>query len=53
MSKPIDRSHQHHGKERGMPVKKGASWKEERTTGRKYSGEDSDKQPEPGARQQF
>jgi len=36
-----------------MPVKQGAAWKEERATGRKYSGEDSDKEPEPGERQQF
>jgi len=27
-----------------MPVKKGAAWKDERTTGRKYSGADSDKE---------
>jgi len=36
-----------------MPAKKGAAWKQERTTGRKYAGEDGDKQPEPGERQQF
>lgn len=36
-----------------MPVKKGAAWKEERTTGRKYSGEDGDKEPESGEREQF
>ena len=36
-----------------MPVKKGAAWKEEQTTGRKYSGRDGDKEPEAGERQQF
>jgi len=36
-----------------MPVEKGAAWKEDRTTGRKYSGADGDKPPEPGERQQF
>jgi len=36
-----------------MPAKKGAAWKQERTTGRKYSGADSDKEPKPGERQQF
>lgn len=36
-----------------MPVKKGAAWKQERTTGRKYAGADGDKEPEPGEREQF
>ncbi len=36
-----------------MPVKQGAAWKEEQTTGRKYSGQDGDKEPEAGERQQF
>ncbi len=36
-----------------MPVKKGAAWKDEHTTGRKYSGVDSDKEPEPGERERF
>ncbi len=36
-----------------MPAKKGAAWKQDRTTGRKYAGEDGDKEPEPGERQQF
>lgn len=36
-----------------MPAKKGAVWKQERTTGRKYSGGDSDKEPGPGERKQF
>ncbi len=36
-----------------MPVKKGAAWKAEQTTGRKYSGADGDKEPAPGERQQF
>ncbi len=35
------------------PVKKGAAWKEERTTGRKYLGADNAKEPEPGEREQF
>lgn len=36
-----------------MSAKKGAAWKEERATGRKYSGGDSDTEPGPGERQQF
>ena len=36
-----------------MPVKKGAAWKQDRTTGRKYAGEDGDKELEPSERQQF
>jgi len=36
-----------------MPAKTGRAWKQERTTGRKYSGGDDDKQPEPGEREQF
>ena len=36
-----------------MPVKQGAAGKEERATGRDYSGADSDKQPEAGERQRF
>ncbi len=36
-----------------MSPKQGAAWKQERTTGRKYSGNDPDKQPEPGERERF
>jgi hypothetical protein len=36
-----------------MPGKQGTAWKQERTTGRKYSGGDSDKEPAPGEREQF
>jgi len=38
MRKTINGSLQHQRKERDMPVKKGAAWKQERTTGRKYAG---------------
>lgn len=36
-----------------MPAAKGRAWKQERTTGRKYSGADSDKEPDPGEREKF
>jgi len=37
-----------------MAAKTGTgSWKKERTTGRKYSGEDSDKTPAPGTREKI
>ena len=36
-----------------MPAKQGAAWNQERTTGRKYSGNAADKQPEPGERERF
>lgn len=36
-----------------MPAKEGAAREQERTTGRKYSGGDSDKAPGPGEHQQF
>ena len=36
-----------------MPVKQGAAGKEERATGRKHAGAESDKRPEAGERQQF
>lgn len=36
-----------------MATKKGAAWKQERTTGRKYSGGDADKEPEAGERERF
>ena len=36
-----------------MPTKQGAAWKQERATGRKYSGGDSDKEPAPGERERF
>lgn len=36
-----------------MPAKQGAAWKQERTTGNKYSAGDDDKEPAPGEREQF
>lgn len=36
-----------------MATKGRGSWKKERTTGRKYSGGDSSKQPEAGERGKF
>ena len=36
-----------------MSAKNGAAWKQERTTGRKHSGADSDKEPAPGERERF
>ena len=36
-----------------MPAKKGRAWKQERTTGRKYSGGDADQEPAPGEREKF
>ena len=36
-----------------MPAKRVAAREQERTTGRKYSGGDSDKEPAPGERAQF
>jgi hypothetical protein len=35
-----------------MPAKSGRAWKQERTTARKYSGSDDEKQPQPGEREQ-
>lgn len=36
-----------------MSVKRGAAWKQERATGRKYSGSDNDQEPEAGERERF
>ncbi len=36
-----------------MSDREGAAWQQERTTGRKYSGGDSDKESAPGEREQF
>lgn len=36
-----------------MPSAKGRAWKQERATGRKYSGGDADRQPAPGEREKF
>lgn len=36
-----------------MATKRKGSWKQERTTGRKYSGADSSKQPAAGEREKF
>ena len=34
-------------------TERSAAWKEERTTGRKYAGADSDREPQPGERELF